>query len=212
MFCSYFLKNPPKPRFQITLLLLHSNSPIKHNCYSTQNHQFSYALSFSVSFAFCIWIHPALCTYSVYALFLFSLNKLDDVCDCHCECACVRRRWSSSSFNIFPIRSIPWSSIKITEEVILVGGAKKMFMVLATVVKNQNAVPTGIINHVRNYPLGCTIPCTQSILLFSFLHGDGQISATTNNFTNANFAKIIKMYTFIGVPVVTSTFTSHALL
>ena len=125
-----------------------------------------------------------------------------------------RRRWSSSNsiFYIFAIQSIPWPSILTTEVEIVVGGAQNQFMVLATVVKNakKKAGGTGIINHVRKYPLVCTIPCTQSILLFSLTRGD--IQTTRNNFTNANSAKNIKMYTLIGVPAATSTFTSHALL
>ena len=52
----------------------------------------------------------------------------------------------------------------------IVMGATNEYWVLATVVKN--AIGTGIINHVRNYPLGCcTIPCTHYILLFSFMKG-----------------------------------------
>ena len=77
-------------------------------------------------------------------------------------------------------------------------------MVLAIVVKN---VEEGgfIINHVQNYPLGCTIPCTQSILSFSFTQGD--IHEMKDNFSNANSAKNIKMNTLIGVSAV--TLTSH---
>ncbi|XP_030960759.1 uncharacterized protein LOC115982327 isoform X2 [Quercus lobata] len=119
-------------------------------------------------------------------------------------------RWSSNNFYILSILSIPWSSIQTTKEDIIVGGAGNRFMVLATVVESQYAITTVIINPVRNYPLGCTIPCIQSILLFSFLHG--HIHEIKDNFTNANSVKNIKMYTLIGVPVATSTFTSHSLL
>jgi hypothetical protein len=51
-------------------------------------------------------------------------------------------------------------------------GAGKMFMVLATVAKKVGCGTTFIINHVPNYPLGCTIPCTQNILLFSLAQRD----------------------------------------
>ena len=82
------------------------------------------------------------------------------------------------------------------------------YLDLATVVKN--VMDTFIINHVRKYPLGCIIPCTQSILLFSF--PNGEIMAKTYNLANANSAKNIKVNTLIGVLAATSTFTSHALL
>jgi hypothetical protein len=61
--------------------------------------------------------------------------------------------------------------MRTTEEDIFVGGATKLFMVLATVAKNAMG-GMFIINHVPNYPLGCTIPCTQNILLFSFPNRD----------------------------------------
>ena len=86
--------------------------------------------------------------------------------------AIERRKWSSSnnsSFYIFAIQSIPWSSVKTTEVLKHVVVAKNQFMVLAIVVQKVDARGTDIISRVRKYPLGCTIPCTQSILLFSFL-------------------------------------------
>ena len=49
---------------------------------------------------------------------------------------------------------------------ILVVGAKNQFMVLTTSVQELDTRPMFIINHVLNYPLGCTIPCTHYILLF----------------------------------------------
>ena len=58
-----------------------------------------------------------------------------------------------------------------------------------------------IINHVRNYPLGCTIPCTQSILLFSLTK---KVSAKS--------AKNITRNTLISVTIAISTFTSDVLL
>uniref|UniRef100_A0A2N9GQG9 Phorbol-ester/DAG-type domain-containing protein n=1 Tax=Fagus sylvatica TaxID=28930 RepID=A0A2N9GQG9_FAGSY len=64
-----------------------------------------------------------------------------------------------------------WYSMKTREAEIVVGGAGNQFMVLVTNVKNAME-HTFIINHVPNYPLGCTIPCTQNILLFSFPNGD----------------------------------------
>ena len=144
--------------------------------------------------------------------FLFFSKQIG--CYFVCDCACDTRRWSNNSFYIFPIQSIPWSTIQTTEVELLVVGAKNQFMVLVTIVIDLDAQTTGIINHVLNYPLDCTIPCTQSILLFSFLQSYGHITVTirTNNFTNANSAKKIMMNTLIGVPVATSTFTSHVLL
>ena len=104
-----------------------------------------------------------------------------------------------SRFNNFTIRSTPWSSIKTIEVEIIVMGATNKYWVLAIVVKN--AMWDTIINHARNYPLGCTIPCTQSILLFS-----------STKKVSAKFAKNITGNTFIGVTIVTSTFTSDVLL
>lgn len=45
-------------------------------------------------------------------------------------------------------------------------GARNQYWVLAIVA--QNAISSTIINHVWNYPLCFTIPCTQYIHLFSF--------------------------------------------
>ena len=67
----------------------------------------------------------------------------------------------------------------------VVGGAGNQYWVLATVVKN--AMGTGIINHVRNYPLGCcTIPCTHYILFFSLTN---IIIKSTKILAIAKFAK-----------------------
>ena len=58
-----------------------------------------------------------------------------------------------------------------------------------------------IINHVRNYPLGCTIPCTQSILLFSLTK---KVSAKS--------AKNITRNIVISVTIAISTFMLDVLL
>ena len=68
----------------------------------------------------------------------------------------------------------------------IVMGATNQYWVLATVVKNA---VTGIINHVRNYPLGCcTIPCTHYILFFSLTN---IILKSTKILAIAKFAKKI---------------------
>ncbi|KAK7828094.1 hypothetical protein CFP56_030534 [Quercus suber] len=59
--------------------------------------------------------------------------------------------------------------MKTREVEMIVGGAWNQYLVLATVVKNAEG-SAFIINHVQNYPLGCTIPHTQIILLFSSTH------------------------------------------
>ena len=73
---------------------------------------------------------------------------------------------------------------EITATVVM--GATNQYWVLATVVKN--AEDGGfIINHVRNYPLGCcTIPCTHYILFFSFTK---VILKSTKILAIAKFAK-----------------------
>ena len=93
----------------------------------------------------------------------------------------------------------------------LVMGASNQYLVLATVVKNAEG-STFIINHVQNYPLGCTIPHTQIILLFS--SADINIIATMKmtNLANATSAEKGVMNTVIVVTVATSTFTSDVLL
>ena len=115
-----------------------------------------------------------------------------------CLWLCMSYKIWWSHFNIFAIRSISWSSIKTTEVETVVMGATNKYWVLATVVKN--AMRDTIINHARNYPLGCTIPCTQSTLLFS-----------STKIVSAKSAKNIIGNTFISVTVATSTFTSNVL-
>ena len=73
------------------------------------------------------------------------------------------------SFNIGGIGAIRWSLMKTREGDGFVMGAGNQYLVLATVVKNAEG-GTFIINHVLNYPLGCTIPHTQIILLFIFTY------------------------------------------
>ena len=91
----------------------------------------------------------------------------------------------------------------------IVAGATNQYWVAATVVKN--AVGAIIINHVRNYPLGCcTIPCTHYILFFSLPHGD--IQMTTDNFTSAKSAKNIVMNILIDVAVAILIFISNVVL
>ena len=119
------------------------------------------------------------------------------------------RRWS---FNIGCIGSIHWSLMKTREVDVNVMGAGNQYMVLATVVKNAEG-GTFIINHVRNYPLGCTIPHTQIILLFysTYIH----IMTTKKSMTNlaiATSAEQLVMNIVIVVTVANSTFTSDVLL
>ncbi|KAL4637061.1 hypothetical protein ACB092_03G053700 [Castanea dentata] len=66
-----------------------------------------------------------------------------------------------------------------------------------------------IINHVLNYPLASTIPCTHYILLFSFMKLE---IILRKNRANVDSAKEILGNTLIGFPAATSTFTSHVLL
>ena len=123
------------------------------------------------------------------------------------------RRWSSrSGFYNFAIQSIPWPSIQTSEVDILVGGAKNQFMVLPTIVENVGIKIIGfIINHVQKYPLGCTIPCTQSILSFSLMKRHIILKKKTNKRPNANSAMNLADNTLISVTAVTSTFTPHVL-
>uniref|UniRef100_A0A7N2L4N9 DC1 domain-containing protein n=1 Tax=Quercus lobata TaxID=97700 RepID=A0A7N2L4N9_QUELO len=132
------------------------------------------------------------------------------------------RRWSSrsssSTFYIFAIQSIPCSLIKTTGAEEVAVGAKNQFMVLATIVQNadlmkRDGTSTGIINHVRNCRLGCTIPCTQSILSFSLMkrHIILNKKKNTNKRPNANSAMNLADNTLIVVIAATSTFTPHVL-
>ena len=75
-------------------------------------------------------------------------------------------------------------------------------------------VTTIIINHALNYPLGCTIPHTQIILLFSSTHIHIVITTEKNmtNLANATSAEKRVGNTVIVVIVATSTFTSTVLL
>ena len=116
------------------------------------------------------------------------------------------RRWS---FNIGGIGSIRWSLIKRREVEIFVRGAWNQFLVLATAVTDVEI--TSIINHVLNYPLGCTIPHTQIILLFVFtyIHITKKI---VRNLANATFVEKRVLNTVIVVTVATSTVTSDVLL
>ena len=69
----------------------------------------------------------------------------------------------------------------------IVGGATNQYWVLATVVKNADGGEPFIINHVRNYPLGCcTIPCIHYILFFSLTK---LIMKSTKILEIAKFAK-----------------------
>ena len=122
------------------------------------------------------------------------------------------RRWSSRSFYIFAIQTIPWSSFQISVVEWLVVGAKNQFMVLPTIVQNRDARTTIITNHVRNCRLGCTIPCTQSILSFSLMKRHIILNKKmTNKRPNANSAMNLAANTLIVVIAVTSTFTPHVL-
>ena len=117
-------------------------------------------------------------------------------------------RSSSSTFYIFAIQSIPWTSIQTTEVDVLVGDAKNQFMVLSTTTGTSF-----FINHVRNCRLGCTIPCTQSILSFSLMkrHIILKKKKNTNKRPNANSAMNLADNTLIAVTAATSTFTPHVL-
>ena len=87
----------------------------------------------------------------------------------------------------------------------LVVGAKNQVMVLATGVKKEDAHGTSIINHVRKYPLGCTIPCTHYILLF-FLTNTLFILKRKKR-ADAKSVMNLATNTLIAVTVATSTFT-----
>ena len=117
------------------------------------------------------------------------------------------RRWS---FNIGGIGSIHWSLMKKREVDTSVMGARNQYLVLATIVKNAEG-GTFVINHVRNYPLGCTIPHTQIIPLFSSTCMHTMMKNMTN-LAIATFAKQRVVNTVIVVTVATSTFTSNVLL
>ena len=78
--------------------------------------------------------------------------------------------------------------MKTREAEIVVRGVGNQFMVLVTNVKNAMEL-TFIINHVLNYPLGCTIPCTQNILLFSFPNGDIKRKNFLTKMANVKSAK-----------------------
>ena len=124
------------------------------------------------------------------------------------------KRWSSrSSFYIFAIQTIPCSSIHTSELELLVLGAKNQFMVLPTVVTNagMKIMAPFFINHVRNCRLGCTIPCTQSILSFSLMKRHIILNKKTNKRPNANSAMNLADNTLIAVTAATSTFTPHVL-
>ena len=89
-------------------------------------------------------------------------------------------------------------------------GAWKKFLVLATVAKNVGG--TFIINHVPNYPLGCTIPCTQNILLFSLTQVD-MMRMMAKNLANVKSAKkIVIGNNVIVVYGAILTFTSDVLI
>ena len=119
----------------------------------------------------------------------------------------MSRRWS---FNIGGIGGIRWSLMKTREVDVFVVDAGNQCLVLATAVTDAER-GSFIINHVLNYPLGCTIPHTQIILLFS----STDIHTTMKNMTdsaNATSAENRVMNTVIVVTVATSTFTSDVLL
>lgn len=99
--------------------------------------------------------------------------------------------------------------MKTREGDVFVMGARNQYLVLATVVKNAEI--TFIINHVQNYPLGCTIPHTQIILLFSSTNVH-TVMKNMRNLANATSAEKRVMNTVIVVTVATSTFTSIVLL
>ena len=122
----------------------------------------------------------------------------------------LSRRWS---FNIGGICGIRWSFMKTREVDAIVMGAGNQYLVLATVVKNAER-GSFIINHVQNYPLGCTIPHTQIILLFSstYLHILLTTEKNMTNLANATSAEKRVLNTVIVVTVATSTFTSDVLL
>ena len=139
--------------------------------------------------------------------FLFFSKQIG--CYFVCDCACDTRRWSNNSnFYIFAIQSIPWSTIQTMEVELLVVGAKNRFMVLVTIVIDLDAQTTGIINHVQNYPLGCTIPYTHYILLFFLMK---KLVVLRKKTIAAKSIKNLALNTLIVVTVVTSTFTSNAL-
>ena len=97
----------------------------------------------------------------------------------------------------------------------IVMGARNQYLVQATVVWKAIAmVTTIIINRVLNYPLGCTIPHTQIILLFSSTDIHTVITTEKNmtDLANATSAEKRVVNTVIVVTVATSTFTSDVLL
>ncbi|KAK7855956.1 hypothetical protein CFP56_025897 [Quercus suber] len=88
-------------------------------------------------------------------------------------------------------------------------GCQELVLVLAIVVKNAEGLGF-IINHVWNYPLGCTIPCTQSILLFSLTNT--HIILKRKKRANAKSVNNLVMNTLIDVTVATLIFTSDVAL
>ena len=127
----------------------------------------------------------------------------------------LSRRWS---FNIGGIGSIHWSLMKTREVAAFVMGAGNQYLVLATAVKNAEQLNpvfgSFIINPVLNYPLGCTIPHTQIILLFSstYIHIMLTTEKNMTNSANAMSAEKRVKNAFIVVTVATSTFTSDVRL
>ena len=120
-------------------------------------------------------------------------------------------RWTT--FNIFLTINARWSTMKTREAEGRVGGATNLFMVLATVAKNACMGLTFIINHVPNYPLGCTIPCTQNILLFSLAQRDMKTKNFRTKMSNAKSAKkMVIGNRIIVVQVAILTLTSDALI
>ena len=92
----------------------------------------------------------------------------------------------------------------------IVMGAGNQYWVLATVVKNAEGGGPLIINHVRNYPLGCcTIPCTHYILFFSFTK---LILKSTKSLAIAKFAKKIVRNIVMVVSVAILSFTLDVVL
>ena len=90
----------------------------------------------------------------------------------------------------------------------IVVGAGNQYWVLATVVKN--AETPSIINHVRNYPLGCcTIPCTHYILFFSLTN---LMMKSTKILAIVKFAKKIVGDIVMVVSVAILSFTLYVVL
>ena len=96
----------------------------------------------------------------------------------------------------------------MTEDGIFVAAVGNQCWVPAIVVQNVNLCVV-IINHVQNYPLGCTIPCTHYILLF-FLTNTLFILKRKKR-ADAKSVMNLATNTLIAVTVATSTFTSNVL-